>query len=415
MNIIAVVGNVDGGKSSTIGVLVNNDNDNGNGSARETIMQHPHERCGRTSDINFVRFTNAITMIDLAGHEAYLKTTLRGLTTYTPNYAMVTVALNKGINPITCNHISVCRALKIPIFLVFTKFDISPSEITQKTIQDLIQFCKSNKCYIKFTYEIKDQKTLLNALTRYQESPQTVCPYLIVSNKTGYNIPLLKEFILRLPIAQLVRVENPQMDLNNDYTNLCNFATAKGITHLFHIYRPIHTRAFGHVLHGKQLIGTLKKGDTTRVGPIFGHYYSIKIRSIHNEDKTEINELLTGASGCLAFRSLNSSQPLITNRRNLSNGKVCLNTPVLIRQIRAEVLVVSHGFTMTKGYEGYLHFGTVSIGGRFLEADDFPLRPDKRSIVLIEFLSPQFCYPGARFIIRDGKIRGVAIVREVIA
>ena len=38
-----------------------------------------------------------ITFIDLAGHHKYLKTTIFGLTTYCPDFAMLVVSANTGI------------------------------------------------------------------------------------------------------------------------------------------------------------------------------------------------------------------------------------------------------------------------------------------------------------------------------
>ena len=85
---IAVAGNVDAGKSSLIGVLKTGKLDNGRGSARVHAMKYIHEKkSGRTSAINLttLKFNDGkklISMVDLAGHEKYLKTTVFGLTGY---------------------------------------------------------------------------------------------------------------------------------------------------------------------------------------------------------------------------------------------------------------------------------------------------------------------------------------------
>jgi ATPase subunit of ABC transporter with duplicated ATPase domains len=39
-----VIGNVDSGKSTLIGVITNKELDDGRGKARSTILRHPHER-----------------------------------------------------------------------------------------------------------------------------------------------------------------------------------------------------------------------------------------------------------------------------------------------------------------------------------------------------------------------------------
>jgi len=42
-----------------------------------------------------------ITFIDLAGHHKYLKTTIFGLTSYCPDFAMLVVSANTGIGKLS--------------------------------------------------------------------------------------------------------------------------------------------------------------------------------------------------------------------------------------------------------------------------------------------------------------------------
>lgn len=49
---IAVVGNVDAGKSTLLGVLTHGELDNGRGMARQKLFRHKHEmETGRTSSV----------------------------------------------------------------------------------------------------------------------------------------------------------------------------------------------------------------------------------------------------------------------------------------------------------------------------------------------------------------------------
>jgi hypothetical protein len=138
---VAVIGNVDAGKSTLVGVLVSGSLDNGRGSARLKVLRHRHEcESGRTSSIAedqylgfsahgemlnaataaaaggkgggaggardeagegaapaaqahggkqswcelVARSAKVVAFIDLAGHERYLKTTLFGMTAHDP-------------------------------------------------------------------------------------------------------------------------------------------------------------------------------------------------------------------------------------------------------------------------------------------------------------------------------------------
>ncbi len=49
---VAVVGNVDAGKSTLLGVLTHTELDNGRGTARQKLFRHKHEmESGRTSSV----------------------------------------------------------------------------------------------------------------------------------------------------------------------------------------------------------------------------------------------------------------------------------------------------------------------------------------------------------------------------
>jgi GTPase len=137
---VAVVGNVDAGKSTLLGVLTHGELDNGRGFARQRLFRHKHEmESGRTSSVGndilgdyciFVflvlpfykkiflligfdsignvvnkpdhgtldwvkiceQSAKVITFIDLAGHERYLKTTVFGMTGHAPDFGMLMVS-----------------------------------------------------------------------------------------------------------------------------------------------------------------------------------------------------------------------------------------------------------------------------------------------------------------------------------
>lgn len=69
---------------------------------------------------------HSVTLIDLCGHEKYLKTTLFGLTGLMPDYALLVVGSNMGVQVMTREHISIACALNIPMFVAVTKMDICP-------------------------------------------------------------------------------------------------------------------------------------------------------------------------------------------------------------------------------------------------------------------------------------------------
>ena len=70
---IAVIGNVDSGKTTTTSILTKNILDDGRGLARAKILKHPHEKSsGRTSSIAqsiICKNDNIFTFVVLAGDE----------------------------------------------------------------------------------------------------------------------------------------------------------------------------------------------------------------------------------------------------------------------------------------------------------------------------------------------------------
>ena len=153
---IAVIGNVDSGKSTLVGVLTKSIMDDGRGSARQKVFNFSHEAAnGRTSSIgqeimgfdstnnqvqvervqqnknqSWAHIANnsskLVTFLDLCGHEKYLKTTMFGLVGLMPDYSMIVVGANMGVSRMTREHLGISLALGVPIFFVVTKVDIAP-------------------------------------------------------------------------------------------------------------------------------------------------------------------------------------------------------------------------------------------------------------------------------------------------
>ena len=121
-----------------INVLISGKKDNGRGSARSEVFTLKHEiETGRTSSINqqilgydtdgnpvnhdsnikklswpeiVKRSSKIITFFDLAGHTKYSKTTIKGISSNSVDYALIIIAANKKIDrkDNTIEHIKLC-------------------------------------------------------------------------------------------------------------------------------------------------------------------------------------------------------------------------------------------------------------------------------------------------------------------
>lgn len=138
---VAVLGANDAGKSTLLGVLTQNEMDNGRGRARLNMFRHLHEiQTGRTSCIshetlgfdaegNVINYgggemitaeeisdksTKLVSFMDCAGYRRYMKTTVHALSGYLPNIACLVISaagVNKSLGTITEEHMQIIRAL----------------------------------------------------------------------------------------------------------------------------------------------------------------------------------------------------------------------------------------------------------------------------------------------------------------
>lgn len=221
---IAVVGNVDAGKSSMLGVLVTGDLDDGRGKARVNLFRHKHEiETGRTSSVGMEimgfdthgqvitsdtpgrklsweeigkRSAKVITFTDLAGHKRYLRTTVFGLLSSSPNYCLLMVAANNGFIGMSKEHLGIALALNVPVMVVITKIDQCPPQILEQTIAQITMILKSPGAR-KIPIFINNRDECINTATKFVS--QRITPIFQVSNVTGENLDLVRAFLNILP------------------------------------------------------------------------------------------------------------------------------------------------------------------------------------------------------------------------
>ena len=147
------------------------------------------------------------SLVDLCGHEKYLKTTINGLTGLAPDFGCVVVGANMGIQKMTKEHIGLCLFLKIPFFIVVTKVDMCPQNKYDETIDELRKILK-HKLLNKFPIEITD-KTSENELIKTAELMPSgnICPIFPVSSVSKMGIEVLTQFIWRIEKVKEVSIE----------------------------------------------------------------------------------------------------------------------------------------------------------------------------------------------------------------
>lgn len=394
---IGIIGNVDSGKSTLVGVLSNvGILDNGRGSARKLVLKHPHEKeTGRTSCIShkylIVNDNKYITFVDLAGHEKYLKTTLRGLSGGCIDYVIVVIGANMGVSRMTREHISIATALDIPIIIVITKIDLGRYNILTKTIKDTKKIIKNSRSTVNKIYVVKDSELIKKHIVYYNKNYKNYCPIFLISNKSGKNIKRFRNFIKNL---------KPRYD----------WLKFKENKKLFVIDNKFIVNGVGLVLSGKLKSGCISKNDKLFVGPFNGKWNRIIIKSIHNNFRKLVDTLETGESGCLAIRFLDKIDPKIFKLRK---GTIVIDdSKYIINKFNANIIVLnSHSTTITRTYQPVINCNTITQTAKICYMKDECIRGGDKTEICLEFIhKPEYLTIGDIFIFREGKTRGIGKV-----
>ncbi|KAF9891778.1 hypothetical protein FE257_003259 [Aspergillus nanangensis] len=410
---IAVVGNVDAGKSTMLGVLVKGNLDDGRGKARVNLFRHKHEiESGRTSSVGLEimgfdshgeiisssqgrklsweeigkRSAKVISFSDLAGHERYLRTTVFGMLSSSPNYCLLMVAANNGLIGMSKEHLGIALALNVPVMVIVTKIDICPPQILQETISQLTKILKSPGAR-KIPIFVKDMEETINTATQFVS--QRICPIFQVSNVTGENLDLVRTFLNILPHRGHYNVDAPFEFLINDTFSVPHVGT---------------------VVSGVAKSGVIHAGDPVLVGPdSLGQFTTTTIKSIERK-RIQVNACFAGQSGSFALKRV--------RRKEVRKGMVVLKKleqpPKVFREFVAEVLILSHATTIKRKYQAMLHVGAVSQTCSVIDIDRPFIRTGDRAMVAFRFIQrPEFLAPGDRVLFREGKTKGLGIVKSV--
>jgi GTPase len=375
----AVVGNVDAGKSTLLGVLTHGELDNGRGLARQRLFRHKHEaESGRTSSVgndilgfdssgnvvnrpehgnlDWVRVceksSKVITFIDLAGHEKYLKTTVFGMTGHAPDFGMLMVGANAGVVGMTKEHLGLALALSVPVFVVVTKIDMCPPNVLQETLKLLIRILKSPGCR-KFPVLVKSKDDVILSATKFVS--ERLCPIFQVSNVNGENLDLLKMFL------NLLGSRTPNTDEDPSEFQIDDTYLVPGV---------------GTVVSGTNLKGTIKLNDTLLLGPDpLGHFTPITIKSIHRK-RMPVGEVKSGQTASFALKKIKRSQ--IRKGMVMVSPKV---NPVACWEFNADIMVLHHPTTIAVRYQAMVHCGPIRQTASILKMDADCLRTGDKANV----------------------------------
>jgi GTPase len=431
---LSIIGNVDSGKSTLVGVLTKGIIDDGRGSARLRISNIANEiETGRTSSVGqeiigydsdgnqvlpdrfninknkywteIVKKSNKIvTLLDLCGHEKYLKTTLFGMVGLCPDYSMIVVASNMGISKMTKEHLGITLSLKVPFFIVLTKTDMCPSNVLKDTVDSLNKILKS-KLVNKYPIMVKN----INESQKCAEAladTQKLCPIFPVSNVTGEGIKELLLFI------NLLKQRNTQ----NTFDTLGSPADSVLDPFEYHIHENFMITGFGLVVSGLIKSGTVSIGQTVMLGPDkTKNYRAVVIKSIH-VTRVPVDHATVGQFACFGFKPMKAQEKIC--REDIRKGMVMLDArlkPTTAREFLAEVSILHHSTTVKSGYIAMMHCGVIRQAVCIQDMNTEVLRTNDKGIVRFRFVyNNEYIKQGEPFILREGRSKIMGVITKIL-
>ena len=418
---ICVAGNVDSGKSTLLGVLTHGKLDDGRGSTRLSVFNHKHEiTSGRTSstahhilgfdawgkEINYKSSVNnvswpeiveksrkIISFYDLAGHEKYLKTTIRGLTSISPDYCFILVGANMGISKMTREHIFICLTLNIPFSIIVTKTDICNErqnvlKTTMLTIKKLLKL----PILRRIEYSVKNKDEAITAARNFKN--ESIVPIFQVSNVDGTNLDLLKTFL---------NLVTPRIKRHKDQSSV-----------LMSIDGIFQVTGVGTVIAGDLVKGKVYINDKLYLGPDYsGKYTQVHVRSIHVK-RVSVLSAECGMYICLAIKKINRKMIRI-GQVVVSKEEDCKSQ----REFKANINIIrSNSTTIRLGYEPTVHTCNVRQTAKIIKIErekegNKVLTTGDRAKVTFRFCNrPEYLQIGNQLIFSDGKIKAVGEIIE---
>ena len=422
---ISVLGSIDAGKSTLLGVMTSGNLDDGAGKARQSIARFPHERAtGKTSSVthhsmgyaligetkeeektarirNFCPIFNTCKVSDSAavksmawkkmteqsehvidfndnpGHAAYSSTAIHGLITNFADYAMLVVNSSKGIGPMTKEHWGVISALQIPLIVIMTKMDLVPVDTYKFNRERLDKYMK-NAGRKAFSLNCKEDVAKI-----FNEDPFLTkwSPIVSVSVKEGVhkNVDVLHHFLSNL---RPILVEE------------WKFASGEGEIlkiNQFAVNASFQVPNTGLVVSGVIVSGTVQAKTKMWLGPILGvnkeygvvlqheklelpyHFLPVELRSIHKNRQIIETPLEFGSNCAIAIQEVNKKYKL--RRHQLYSGVFLLeehklfesSLPRVSTVFEANVQVLHHSTSIQCGFQSVLFINAIRQAAKILQ------------------------------------------------
>ena len=333
--VIGTAGHIDHGKTALVKHLTGKDTD---------WLREEKER-GMTIDLGFAFMGDDVTIIDVPGHEKFVRNMVAGVSTI--DLVLMVIAADDGVMPQTREHLDIVNLLKIPKgIVVLTKTDLVEAEWV-----DLVK---------------EDVRNLLQG-TVLQNAP-----IMTVSNASGDGIDALRSVITE-HIAQVEK--------RND----------KGIFRL-PIDRIFTMKGFGTVVAGTVLSGQLSEDQYVELLP---HQKKLRVRNIQMHDRN-VKQVTTGDRAAINLAGI--------EKTTIHRGDV-LAAPDFYKPTKfmdADLYLLKSSPRKLKNRARIrLNVGTSEIIGRVTVLDKEEVLPGEDAYIQLRLEKPVVADAEDRFVLRS--------------
>jgi len=333
--VLGMAGHIDHGKTEIVKALTGTDTDR---------LKEEKER-GMTTDLGFAFLSDDITIIDVPGHEKFVKTMVAGVNTV--DLALLVVAADDGVMPQTIEHLEILNLLQISSGLVaVSKIDLVETDWLEMVIEDIQKLLKG---------------TILEG-----------SPIIPVSPITQAGVDDLNEAIFHA--ARQVRDRRD-----------------KGVFRL-PIDRVFTIKGFGTVIAGTVLSGKIAPEDTVELLP---QGIPLRVRGVQVHGKSM-------EEGTVGYRAAINLMGI--EKEKVDRGDV-LAEPGFYRptsMIDAHFNLLSSSRKDLKNRTRvHVHIGTTEVTARIILLDKQFMNPGDKGFVQIHFEKPVVGDMGDRFVVRS--------------
>ena len=171
--VIGTAGHIDHGKTSLVKALTGTDTDN--------LIEEKNR--GMTIDLGFAYLNEEITIIDVPGHEKFIKNMVAGVSTI--QIALIVIAADDGLMPQSYEHIDILQFLNVQHAIVaLTKTDIAEESWIKMVEKDISSYL--DKTNFKNANIVRTSTKTLEGIDKLNKEIISLSKNLIANNDRGF-------------------------------------------------------------------------------------------------------------------------------------------------------------------------------------------------------------------------------------